>query len=233
MHSNTKAQHLPKSTALLYNLSYQLVLQPTAPGHILQIFLRVTIQNQICIAQWVIVDEIIQLRPLCHSHIQRILDSGAIDGNFSSIPEQQLHAPGVHVEFASSFIVLHVRILLKSCRSLYRPIYDFGFHLPRTPILSFPKKTNNPNPSPIGNKFGLFLFGPSGENRTHGLLNPIQARYQNCATPGHHPLPPYRSTGDMKYYTRIRQPCQQIFAIFLDFFEESMILTVMRCFASY
>ena len=37
----------------------------------------------------------------------------------------------------------------------------------------FPKKTNNPNPSPIGNKFGLFLFGPSGENRTHGLLNPI------------------------------------------------------------
>ena len=39
--------------------------------------------------------------------------------------------------------------------------------------MSFPKKTNNPNPSPIGNKFGLFLFGPSGENRTHGLLNPI------------------------------------------------------------
>ena len=28
-------------------------------------------------------------------------------------------------------------------------------------------------------------LGPSGENRTHGLLNPIQARYQNCATPGY------------------------------------------------
>ena len=173
MHSNTKAQHLPKSTALLYNLSYQLVLQPTAPGHILQIFLRVTIQNQICIAQWVIVDEIIQLRPLCHSHIQRILDSGAIDGNFSSIPEQQLHTSGIHIKLANAFIILHVRVLLKSCCSLCRSIYDFGFHLPRTPILSFPKKTNNPNPSPIGNKFGLFLFGPSGENRTHGLLNPI------------------------------------------------------------
>ena len=39
--------------------------------------------------------------------------------------------------------------------------------------MNFPKKTNNPSPSPIGNKFGLFLFGPSGENRTHGLLNPI------------------------------------------------------------
>ena len=173
MHSNTKAQHLPKSTALLYNLSYQLVLQPTAPGHILQIFLRVTIQNQICIAQWVIVDEIIQLRPLCHSHIQRILDSGAIDGNFSSIPEQQLHTSGIHIKLANAFIILHVRVLLKSCCGLCRSIYDFGFHLPRTPILNFPKKTNNPNPSPIGNKFGLFLFGPSGENRTHGLLNPI------------------------------------------------------------
>ena len=52
-------------------------------------------------------------------------------------------------------------------------------------LFRFPKKTNNPNPSPIGNKFGSFLFGPSGENRTHGLLNPIQARYQNCATPGY------------------------------------------------
>jgi len=142
-------------------------------GHILQIFLRVTIQNQIRVAQRIIVDEVIQFRPLRHGHVQCILDPGAIDGNFSPIPEQQLHAAGVHVEMASSCIVLHVRILLKSCCGLYRSIYDFGFHLPRTPILSFPKKTNNPNPSPIGNKFGLFLFGPSGENRTHGLLNPI------------------------------------------------------------
>ena len=204
-----------------------------ASSHIPRIFLRVTIQNQIRIAKRVIVDEIIQLRPLRHSHVQCILDPGAVDGDHSPIPEQQLHAAGVHVEMASSCIVLHVHVLLKSCCGLCRSIYDFGFHLPRTPALNFPKKTNNPNPSPIGNKFGLFLFGPSGENRTHGLLNPIQARYQNCATPGHHPLPPYRSTGDMKYYTRIRQSCQQIFAIFLDFFEESMILTVMRCFASY
>ena len=33
--------------------------------------------------------------------------------------------------------------------------------------------------------FRSVLFGPSGEIRTHGLLNPIQARYQNCATPGY------------------------------------------------
>ena len=69
-----------------------------APGHILRIFLRVTIQNQIRIAKRVIVDEIIQLRPLRHSHVQCILDPGAVNGNFSFIPEQQLHAAGVHVE---------------------------------------------------------------------------------------------------------------------------------------
>jgi len=78
-----------------------------------------------------------------------------------------------NIDWANSCIVLHNLVLLKSSFGLCRSIYDFGFHLPRTPALNFPKKTNNPNPSPIGNKFGLFLFGPSGENRTHGLLNPI------------------------------------------------------------
>ena len=65
--------------------------------HILQIFLRVTIQNQIRVAQRIIVDEVIQLRPLRHGHIQRILDPGTVNGNFSPIPEQKLHAAGVHV----------------------------------------------------------------------------------------------------------------------------------------
>ena len=81
------------------------------PGYILQIFLRVAIQNQICIAQWVIVDEVIQFHLLCHGHIQCILNPGAVDGNFSPIPEQQFHASGVHVEFANAFIVLHVCVL--------------------------------------------------------------------------------------------------------------------------
>ena len=60
-------------------------------------------------------------------------------------------------------------------------ISDFVFC--RKPLLSFPKKTNNPNPSPIGNKFGLFLSGRSGETRTRGLLLPKQARYQLRNTP--------------------------------------------------
>ena len=58
----------------------------------------------------------------------------------------------------------------KKCRSSCLKTH-WGFHCFAN--ANFPKKTNNPNPSPIGNKFGLFFFGPSGENRTHGLLNPI------------------------------------------------------------
>ena len=89
-----------------------------APGCIFQVFLRVTVQNQIRIAQRVIVDKIIQFRLLRHGHVQRILNSGAVDGNFSPIPEQQFHAAGVHVEFAGSFIVLHVCVL-SALRHLY------------------------------------------------------------------------------------------------------------------
>ena len=59
-------------------------------GHILQIFLRVTIQNQIRIAQRIIVDEVVQFRPLRHGHIQRILDPGwqSMEIFDSPIPEQ-------------------------------------------------------------------------------------------------------------------------------------------------
>ena len=60
-------------------------------------------------------------------------------------------------------------------------ISDFSFC--RKPLLNFPKKTKNPTPSPIGNKFGLFLSGRSGETRTRGLLLPKQARYQLRNTP--------------------------------------------------
>ena len=51
--------------------------------------------------------------------------------------------------------------------------------------------------------------GPSGEIRTHGLLNPIQARYQNCATPGYQLGDFVLLTGDIGYYTRLPPLCQQ------------------------
>ena len=82
-----------------------------APSHILQIFPRIAIQNQIGIVQRVIVDKVVQLRSLCHSHVQRILDPGAANENFSPVPEQKFHAAGVHIKLAGSFIVFHNRIL--------------------------------------------------------------------------------------------------------------------------
>ena len=74
-----------------------LIFQPMTSSYIFQIFLRVTVQNQIRIRQWIIVDKVVQFDLLRHGHIQRILDPGAINGNFSPIPEQQFHATVVHV----------------------------------------------------------------------------------------------------------------------------------------
>ena len=99
-------------------------------GHIFQIFLRITIQNQVRIAQRVVVDKVVQFRLLRHGHIQCILDPSAVNRDFSPIPEQQLHTPGVHVEFTGSCIVLHNRVLLKSCVAYVGQsvISDFIFH---------------------------------------------------------------------------------------------------------
>ena len=68
-----------------------------APGYVFQIFLRVTVQNQIRIAQRIVVDEVVQFRPLRHGHVQFILDPSAVNGDHSPIPEQQLHAADIHV----------------------------------------------------------------------------------------------------------------------------------------
>ena len=87
-------------------------------SHILQIPLQISIQNQIGITKWVIINEVVQFRPLRHGHIQRILDPSAVNGDHSPIPEQQLHTAGIHVEMAGSCIVLHVCVL-SALRHLY------------------------------------------------------------------------------------------------------------------
>ena len=99
-------------------------------GHILQIPLQISIQNQIGITKWVIINEVVQFRPLRHGHIQRILDPSAVNGDHSPIPEQQLHAPGIHVEFAGSFIVRHVCVL-SALRHLYSCDFHYAFFLIR------------------------------------------------------------------------------------------------------
>jgi hypothetical protein len=90
-----------------------------APSHIFQIFLRVTVQDQISISQWVIVDEVVQFGLLCHGDIQYILDPSTVNGDFSPIPEQQLHTPGIHIEPTGSCIVLHNLASFSALRHLY------------------------------------------------------------------------------------------------------------------
>ena len=65
------------------------------PGYVFQVSLRVTVQNQIRIAQRIIVDEVIQFRPLCHSHVQRIL----------FLLEQFLISPNEHTEDYNRWII--------------------------------------------------------------------------------------------------------------------------------
>ena len=49
---------------------------------------------------------------------------------------------------------------------------------PREPSLLYPKKTKNPNPSPIGNRFGFFLFGGRGwMSRAAHLKKPPQGLF--------------------------------------------------------
>ena len=100
------------------------------PCYVFQVSLWVTVQNQIRIAKRVIVNKIVQLRSLRHGHIQCTLNPGTVNGDFSSIPEQQFHAAGVHVEFAGSFIVLHVCVL-SALRHLYSCDLRYTFFLIR------------------------------------------------------------------------------------------------------
>ena len=148
-----------------------------APGYGFQVFLRVTIQNQIRIAQRVIIDEIIQLRPLHHGYIQRILDPGAVDGNLSPIQEQQLHAAGIHVEMAGSFIVLHVCVL-SALRHLYSCdfrntilLIRFWTHsrLERAGIV-IPEENKKSEPFSYREKVRIFYFSGSPPGRhSYGL----------------------------------------------------------------
>ena len=84
-----------------------LIFQSMATSHIPQIFLRITVQNQIHVAQRVVIDKVVS--SVC---------CAIVTSSTSSTPVQQLHAAGVYVEFAGSFIVLHVCVL-STLRHLY------------------------------------------------------------------------------------------------------------------
>ena len=138
-------------------------------SYILQIFLRVTVQNQIRIRQRVIVDKVVQFGLLCHGHIQRILNSGAVNENFSPIPEQQFHSPGVHVELAGSFIVLHVRVL-SALRHSHRSLSYFSVIRSRTffgrskGFILFSKEYKKSEPFSYRKKVRIFIVWCDGRD---------------------------------------------------------------------
>ena len=74
-------------------------------------------------------------------------------------------------------------------------------------------------------------FGPSGESRTHGLLNPIQARYQTALHPD---VWPGALTGDAVYYNASFSSCQFFFPNFKvigkDFFNIDICKIVKSIF---
>ena len=54
-----KKKMLDNTSSKMVLSSIHLDFQPVAPSYIFQIFLRIAVQNQVCIAKRVIVDEII------------------------------------------------------------------------------------------------------------------------------------------------------------------------------
>ena len=69
-----------------------------------QIRLNVAVQNEVCISQRVVVDEVIQLRPLEAVVRHLILHGGAIYGVNTPLREVKFHAGGIYIErTAASF----------------------------------------------------------------------------------------------------------------------------------
>ena len=87
---------------------------------------------------------------------------------------------------------------------------------PREPSLLYPKKTKNPNPSPIGNRFGFFLFGGRGWIRT---TEDESSRFTVC------PHWPLGNTPIFIFYVLRRTTC-------LFYHAERLLSTVFLPFSS-
>ena len=74
--------------------------------------------------------------------------------NLHSSVGQQLHAAGVHVEFANSFIVLHVWLSWYVFVDKVSDTQRLEKHLRS----AFRRKQKNPNPSPIEKGFGFSIL---------------------------------------------------------------------------
>ena len=90
-------------------------------------------------------------------------------------------------------------------------------HRPREPSLLYPKKTKNPNPSPIGNRFGFFLFGGRGWIRTTEAEKQQIYSLSPLATREHAQILFTSVAGRLVYFIRLRAICQLLFSDFCSF----------------
>ena len=89
-------------------------------------------------------------------------------------------------------------------------------------LLSYPKKTKNPNPSPIGNRFGFFLFGGRGWIRTTEAEKQQIYSLSPLATREHAQILFTSVAGRLVYFIRLRAICQLLFSDFCSFSAETI-----------
>ena len=87
-------------------------------------------------------------------HSSNILPARHPESNPHNPAGQQLHAAGIHVEFANSFIVLHVWLSWYVFVDKVSDTQRLEKHLRS----AFRRKQKNPNPSPIEKGFGFSIL---------------------------------------------------------------------------
>ena len=62
--------------------------------------IHLSTQHHLCVLQWLIVEQPVQLCPLCRGVAVLILDGDAVDGKSGAILEPGFYPVGVHIEAA-------------------------------------------------------------------------------------------------------------------------------------
>ena len=86
------------------------IFQPAVVTSQRQVVLHLPSQHHLCILQGLVVEQPVQLRPLCRGVAVLILDGDAVDGNGRAILEPGFHPVGIHVVVAGKQF-RHSRIL--------------------------------------------------------------------------------------------------------------------------
>ena len=92
--------HRKPPAGLLQRAALRSILKGLIHGHGFQIFHKITVQYQVRIFKWCVVNKIVQLRPFIHIVSNLILHGGAVDGDQRAVCQPELHAGSIHIERA-------------------------------------------------------------------------------------------------------------------------------------